>query len=110
VDRSSNLDGQTKALLMRATMADVETHVDNAPLDEPGLREWAKGRLRAALEETRPEDVANAAANPRTSSIPTRVGETPQGTTSQGWDNINHADDDDRQKGALAWLDHHAKS
>ena len=111
VDKSSNLDGHTKALLMRATMADVERGIDAAPLDEPGLREWAKGRLKSALDETRPEDVARAAATPEHSSIPTRVGETPRGENSQeSWDKADVADDEGRKRGALAWLDHHARN
>jgi len=109
VDQSSNLDGSTKALLMKATMADVEQGIDSAPLDEPGLKEWAKSRLKDSLGVASPEDMAQAISNPSRSKIPVRSGETPRAPAGQLWDQVNHNDDDDRKRGALAWMDHYAR-
>lgn len=106
VNRASDLDAREKKLLMRATMTDVESHFTEAPQDIAGLREWAKGRLKAALEEAS-VDLESAANKPKGSPIPTRVGETPKGENSESsWDQVNPVDDDSRKKGAIAWLEH----
>lgn len=110
VKKSSNLDGATRSLLLKATMADVEGGIDRAPLDEPGLREWAKVRLKEQLSDIPSEDLARVAKNPRRTRELNRPGETPRAPKGSEFEKVSFHDDDDRKRGALAWLDHHARS
>ena len=109
VKKASNLDAQGKALLRKAVFTEIENGVDDAPLDDAGLQAWAKGRLKATMDEVSMGDIASAATAPRRSSIPTKAGSTPESTSKDNWDKVNIYDDDSRKKGALAWLEAKAR-
>lgn len=109
IDKASDLDLGSKTLLKKAVMAEVRGGLDRAPMDEPGLREWAKGRLKAVMSDV-PVDKAAAAVRPKSTTVPVRTGETPRPSNDQPWDKANHFDDDQRRAAAMAWLDHHARS